>query len=421
MRILYTIPRYGQQFISNETHGEIVRELGRLGIAVDVLSFTTRSGAGGPGGWGGGFHNERVYRHLQGAQLFERPLAPLARRMLHYEFFFSMLAGYLHIVRPAAYDLVHIEGAFPLGGVAALARSRARTPYVTTTTGGDLFRLPEKSYGYGHYRLPRRLIGLGLRNAAWVRANSTLSARLAEGYGANSQRISVLPVSIAAISYPPADQALATYRSDSRAKLAQRHGWNDAPLILCVGRLIALKAPELLIEALPQIYAQVGPVRVCIVGPSRADSQRGDYLTFLQQRAAELGVEQLCTFPGYVPLSEIRDYLAAADLLAVPSRLEGLNRVVIEAGAVGTPTVISDGAGAAELVARYGCGLVTPAGSAPALAHAITRLLAAPGTLARLAQPALELAHDHSASAIAGGLAQIYQQALLEPSTLEEA
>jgi len=151
---------------------------------------------------------------------------------------------------------------------------------------------------------------------------------------------------------------------------------------------------------------------VCIVGPSRADAQRGDYLEFLQRRVAELGVEQLCTFPGYVPLPEIRDYLAAADLLAVPSRLEGLNRVVIEAGAVGTPTVISDGAGAAELVARYGCGLVVPAGSAPALAHAITRLLTAPGTLARLAQPALELARDHSAAAIAGGLVQIYEHAL---------
>ena len=42
---------------------------------------------------------------------------------------------------------------------------------------------------------------------------------------------------------------------------------------------------------LPQIRAQVGPVRVCIVGPSRDDSQRGDYLAFLQRRAAELGVE----------------------------------------------------------------------------------------------------------------------------------
>lgn len=52
MRLLYAIPRYGQQFISNETHGEIVRELRTLGVDVDVLSFTTRAGASGPGAGG---------------------------------------------------------------------------------------------------------------------------------------------------------------------------------------------------------------------------------------------------------------------------------------------------------------------------------------------------------------------------------
>lgn len=412
MRVLYTIPRYGQQFISNETHGEIVRELGRLGLHVDVLSFTTRSGASGPGGWGPGFGGERVYRHVQGARLAERALAAPARRLLHYEFFFSMLAGYRAIVRPGAYDLVHVEGAFPLGAVAALAGARARTPYVVTTTGGDLFRLPGQGYGYGHYRLPRRLIALGLRRAARIRANSALSARLVAGYGADLRRVAVLPVSIADISYPPGDRALAEYRAQCRVRLAQQHGWDGAPLIVCVGRLIALKAPELLIEALPRIRDTIGPVRVCIIGPSRPDPQRGDYLAFLQRRAAELGVAQHCTFTGYVPLAEIRDYLAAADLLAVPSRLEGLNRVVIEAGAVGTPAVISDGAGAAELAGRYGSGLIVPAGSAEALGRAIVTLLGRPNALADLSARAIELGRDHSAAAVARGLAEIYRAAL---------
>ncbi|MBK9713071.1 MAG: glycosyltransferase [Kouleothrix sp.] len=411
MRVLYAIPRYGQQFISNETHGEVVRELNRLDLNVDVLSFTTRSGAGGPGGWGAGFGSERVYRHVQGARLAERLLAPVARRSLHYEFFFSLLAGYLQIARPGRYDLVHVEGSFPLGAIAALASRWSRTPYVVTTTGGDLFRLPDQGYGYGHYRLPRYLIGLALRRAAWVRANSTLSARLAIGYGASAKRTTVLPVSIAGISYPPGDLPLDAYRARCRAALGQRYGWDDTPLIVCVGRLIGLKAPELLIDALPQICAAVGPVRICIIGPTRPDPARGDYLTFLQRRAAELGVEQLCTFTGYVPLVEIRDYLAAADLLAVPSLLEGLNRVVIEAAAVGTASVISDGAGAAELVGRYGCGLITPAGDGAALGQAIGRLLASRRALSDFGANALALARDCSAAAVAQGLARIYADA----------
>jgi glycosyltransferase involved in cell wall biosynthesis len=423
MRILYAIPRYGEQFTSNETHGEIVRELQQLGVAVDVLSFTTRSGASGPGGWSAGFGRERVYRHVQNRSLYERPLALLAHHTLHYEYFFSMLAGYLALVRNTTYDLVHVEGTFPLGAVAALATPLVRTPYIITTTGGDLFRLPEQGYGYGHYPLPRQLMRLALRHAAWVRTNSRLSGRLCVGYGADPQRMTPLPVSIADVCYPPLNISLQTYRTNCRTRLTTFHKWTEmldqptTPLLVFVGRLMSLKAPELLVEALPQIIARVGRVRLCIVGPSRTDPQHGDYLAFLQQRATTLQVAHLCTFPGGVPSAKVKEYLAAADLLLVPSRLEGLNRVVIEAGAVGTASVISDGAGAAELVAHYGNGLVVPMGNVDALAHAVCRLLTTPAALQECGTRALMLAHDHSAAAVAQGLVGIYRRVINEQIT----
>jgi glycosyltransferase involved in cell wall biosynthesis len=415
MRVLYVIPRYGAQFTSNETHGEVVQALQRLGVHVDVLSFTTRSGAGGPGGWSRGFGDEWVYRHVQGARLAERGLALLARHMLHYEYLFSMLAGYLRIARNGTYDLIHVEGTFPLGAVAALAAPRVATPYIITTTGGDLFRLPGQGYGYGHWRLPRLLMRLALRRAAWVRVNSRLIGRLAAGYGADTHRMTPLPVSIADICYPPDAVSLTEYRAACRATLTERHGWRDnLPLLVSVGRLISLKAPELLIESLPALEATDTPMQLCIIGPSRPDTRRGDYLTYLQQRAADLGVAHRCTFTGAVPLPEIKTYLAAADLLVVPSILEGLNRVVMEAGAVGTPTVISDGAGAAELVATYACGLITPAGSVPALAHAIRRMVQTRGALATCGAHARGLARDQSAIGVARGLLAIYRQTLAE-------
>ncbi len=415
MHLLYVIPRYGPQFTSNVTHGELVRELQGLGLAVDVLSFTTRTGAGGTAGWGAGFGTERVYRHVQGATLAERGLGVLSKHGLHYEYFFSMLTGYLHLTRQQAYDLIHIEGTFPLGAVAALAQhyGGVAAPYVITTTGGDLFRLPGEGYGYGHYRLPRLLMSLALRRAAWVRANSRLIGRLAVGYGADPQRITPLPVSIADFWYPATAAELPAYRQACRAQLAAQHGWQpDRPVIGFVGRLISLKAPELLIAALPAIRAQVGPVQVCIVGPSRADPTHGDYLAYLRQSAQQAGVAQWCTFTGGLPPEQVRGYLAAADLLAVPSRLEGLNRVVFEAGAVGTPCVISDGAGAAELVAAYSNGFVVPAGDVPALAHAISRLLGSPRALHECSQRAYALACSCSAAAVARGLVEIYGQAL---------
>ncbi len=419
MRLLYAIPRYGAQFTSNETHGELVRELQRLGLTVDVLSFTTRSGAGGPAGWSSGFGSEWVYRYVQGARLPERGLAQVAKRALHYEYFFSMLAGYRQLTHQQHYDLIHVEGTFPLGAVAALAQPGTAMPYVITTTGGDLFRLPGEGYGYGHYRLPHLLMRLALRRAAWVRANSRLIGRLAVSYGADPQRITPLPVSIADFWFPTSASDLPAYRQACRAQLAAQHGWNpDQPVIVFVGRLISLKAPELLIAALPAIRQRVGEVQLCIVGPSRADSQHGDYLTYLQAQAQQQGVAQWCTFTGGLPPPHVREYLAAADLLAVPSRIEGLNRVVFEAGAVGTPCVISDGAGAAELVVQSSSGLVVPSGNVAALAHALSRLLASPTAMQQCRHNAHALALQCSAASVARGLVDIYQQALTSQKTV---
>ena len=412
MRVLYAIPRYGPQFIGNETHGQVVRELRQQGLEMEVLSFTTRDGGGGPAGWGAGFADEQVYRHLHSSNLGLRLASKLSSPWLHYDHVVSMAVGLLHVTRERDYDLLHIEGAYPLGAVAALTQALHRVPYIVTTTGGDLFSLPEQNYGYGQYRIPKRLISLALRRAAWVRANSALSLRLATQYGADPQRATVLPVSIGDACYPPNHLPLPVFRQAQRQELGEQYGWSTRPILMVVGRLFNLKAQELLIEALPALHAAGIPAQAVIVGPSRTDAERGDYRAFLERVAAEQGVADYCTFTGFIPNTEINRYLAAADLLIVPSRIEGLNRVVIEAAAVGTPSIVSDGAGAAELIASYGCGLIVPRGNATALAHAIKRVLRDHRALAQLQAATHELAHQQRATYVAQALVGIYQQTL---------
>lgn len=405
MRVLYAIPRYGPQFMGNETHGEVVHELRIRGIAMDVLSFTTRDGGGGPAGWGPGFGDEQVYRHLHSGTLALRLASRLSSPILHYDHLFSMMVGLRQITHERHYDLLHIEGAYPLGAVAALTQPLHGTPYIVTTTGGDLFTLPDQHYGYGQYVVPRRLISFALQQATWIRANSTLSLRLAIGYGADSKRASVLPVSIGNACYPPADMPLAAFRAQSRRTLAQHYGWGERLVVMCVGRLFHLKAQELLIAALPALQQTLGPVQMCIVGPDR-----DGYRAFLERTAHELGVAEACTFTGAVPNTIINQYLAAADVLVVPSRLEGLNRVVIEAAAVGTPSVVSDGAGAAELIATYGCGLIVPRENVAALTHAIERILRSTRSWQQLHNASQELAKRQRASNVAESLLTIYNR-----------
>jgi glycosyltransferase involved in cell wall biosynthesis len=82
--------------------------------------------------------------------------------------------------------------------------------------------------------------------------------------------------------------------------------------------------------------------------------------------------------------------LAAADVLVMPSRHEGLSFAVIEAMAGGIPCVVSDGPGNPEAVAD--AGIVFPAGDEAALHAALTRLAGEPETRAQLAAAARERA-----------------------------
>jgi len=78
--------------------------------------------------------------------------------------------------------------------------------------------------------------------------------------------------------------------------------------------------------------------------------------------------------------------LAAADVLVMPSRHEGLSFAVLEAMAAGLPCVVSDGPGNPEAVGD--AGVVFPAGDEVALREALARLAADPAERARLAEAA---------------------------------
>ncbi|MGH9112841.1 MAG: glycosyltransferase, partial [Acidimicrobiales bacterium] len=70
------------------------------------------------------------------------------------------------------------------------------------------------------------------------------------------------------------------------------------------------------------------------------------------------------------------DALAAADVIALPSRTEGMPGVLIEAGLSGVAAVASDVGGVSEIVRDGRTGLLLPPGDASALADGLRRALA---------------------------------------------
>lgn len=138
------------------------------------------------------------------------------------------------------------------------------------------------------------------------------------------------------------------------------------PLIVSVGALIARKQMGCVLDALTDL--PTAQLVVIGAGPDAAQ---------LRQKAQVLGLSSRVRMIGARSQGDIALWLAAADVMALPSRSEGLANVWLEALACGTPIVISDVGGAREVLEETRAGRIVPA-TGPAVAHAIAGLLANP-------------------------------------------
>ena len=112
----------------------------------------------------------------------------------------------------------------------------------------------------------------------------------------------------------------------------------DPNLIIAVGDIYAHKNYDTVIRAMAEIVRMRGQTRLEIMG-QRLDVAYADRLSRL---VAELKLQDLVIFLGFLPHKQAIRRLAEASVLVSASLAETSNMVVIEAMAVGTPVVLSD-------------------------------------------------------------------------------
>ncbi len=148
-------------------------------------------------------------------------------------------------------------------------------------------------------------------------------------------------------------------RIAARARLGEGEG----PLVVCVGRLSKQKGQDVLLDAWARVLQVVPSARLVLVGegPERPTLER--------RRVA--GVH----FAG--ERADVADWLAAADVVAMPSRWEGMSLVMLETMAVGRSIVATDVAGVKESLPQ-GYGGIVPTEDASDLAAAVVERLIDP-------------------------------------------
>ena len=296
------------------------------------------------------------------------------------------LLGVLRRERPA---IVHTHTS-KAGFVGRLAARLARVPAVIHQPHGHIF------YGYYGPRRTAFYIRLERLAARWTDRIVTLTERgteehLARRIGRREQYVTV-PSGV-----PTAElRARAPGQGAARAALGIAGG---AYVVGGLGRFVPVKGFDVLVAALPAVAAAIPSARVLLIGdgPDRAA---------LLAQAAALGVGARLQVTGAT--SEIARCLAACDVLAAPSRNEGMGRALVEAMAVGVPVVGAEVGGIPAVIGDGECGRLVPPGDAGALAEALVELGLDLGLRAKLAAAAVTRAEAFSTRVANAAMRAIY-------------
>ncbi|HEY1936891.1 MAG TPA: glycosyltransferase family 4 protein [Candidatus Angelobacter sp.] len=188
---------------------------------------------------------------------------------------------------------------------------------------------------------------------------------------------------------------------------------NTGYLIVGMGRLVAQKGFDLLIEAFAHVAARHSNWSVKIMGdgPSRNE---------LETQVQKLNLTGRVEFTG--ALADPFALLRVADLFVFPSRFEGFGNALCEAMACGLPAISFDcPSGPGDIIRHEEDGLLVPVGDVTALAVAMDELMSNPDYRQRLAKRAPEVAVRFSLERILGLWDQLFRKVMPEVSDEKSA
>lgn len=237
-----------------------------------------------------------------------------------------------------------------------------RRPYVLKVVGDPVWErarnLGATSLGideFQHDGHARRAFGalIERRDRAAIGAERVVTpsrylAAMVAGWGVPRERVTVIPNGVE-------DTFVAEHAPVPRANRILR--------AIFVGRITNWKGLETLLLALRELE----DVSLEVVGD-------GPQLPSCVELARQLGLGDRVAFAGGAPRSVVRQRLCASDVLVLTSLYEGLSHTILEAAALGVPSIASSRGGNPEVVEDGVNGTLVPAQDVAALVRALARM-----------------------------------------------
>ncbi|MEM3737445.1 MAG: glycosyltransferase family 4 protein [Candidatus Bathyarchaeia archaeon] len=171
----------------------------------------------------------------------------------------------------------------------------------------------------------------------------------------------------------------------------------DERVILCVARIDPLKGQDRLIKALPIILKEIPNVRCVFVGDGsmtkeilKAEGKRR-YEEELKSLVAELKLEAHVIFTGHISRRDLMTAYAAADVVVLPSIMEGFGLAVAEGMAFGKPVVGTATGGIMMQIWPGVNGFLVEPGNVKQLSEAILKILTDKKLSQKMGKKALQI------------------------------
>ncbi|WP_203887058.1 D-inositol-3-phosphate glycosyltransferase [Planotetraspora kaengkrachanensis] len=380
---------------------EVAKRLAELGIEVEIFTRQTARDLPPVAELAPGV----MVRHVTAGPYEELDRADLPGQLC------GFLSGVLRteaMYDPGRYDVIHSHY-WLSGQVGWLAKERWGVPLVHTMH--TMAKVKNALLAAGDRPEPAiRVLGEEqvVEVADRLVANTAAEAReLIDLYDAPTDRVAVVNPGVNLKVFQPASKGAARHRLD----LPQ-----DAHVLLFVGRIQPLKAPDILLKAAARMVEQDPTLRsrlvvACVGGPSGNGLARPALLTDL---AAELGISDIVRLAPPAPQHELADWYRAADITVVPSHNESFGLVALESQACGTPVVAASVGGLRTAVRDGLSGLLVDGHDPDTWARALGRLVDRPGWLDFLSANAVRHAVGFGWSETAACLADVYAGAMAQ-------
>jgi len=257
------------------------------------------------------------------------------------------------LFRANRYSIIHTHTS-KAGFLGRMAAVRAEIPIVVHTPHGNIFQ--------GYFSKPMTRLFVAMERYAARRTDRIIELtprgieeHLNQGIGRREQYVTIF----SGIDLEPFPQAIA-HREETRRALG------IAPneyLVGTVGRLEPIKGFAYFAEAARLVVQRVPQARFIVAGNGTLASELRAQTADLGNRFRWLGLRE-----------DVPDLMAAMDVFVLLSLNEGMGRVLLEAGAAGTPVVATAVGGVPDIVRNSKTGILAPPRDPRAIADAVCML-----------------------------------------------